>query len=109
MWHKSTNCFYGDFFPLCHCAGRKRFEQFVPDSVLFKMKLENGGAVRSPVSTKTLGKFLSVASLDTFDGNGKGSDQVLNKLYRDQYKQGMKWEYPLCMSLIQKRSERHPD
>ena len=60
--------------------GCKRFDQFVPDPVLLKMNLKKGGAVRTAVRPKTFGKFLPVVSLDTFDGEGKGSDQVFHKL-----------------------------
>ena len=60
--------------------GCKRFDQFVPDPVLLKMNLKKGGAVRTAVRPKTFGKFLPVVSLDTFDGEGKGSDQVFHEL-----------------------------
>ena len=52
-------------------------DQFMLYAMLLKPHLKNGRFIRSAVRAKTLGEFLTVICLNTFNRTWKGLDQVL--------------------------------
>ena len=57
--------------------GCKWSDQFLPNSIFFKMDLKKGRLIRTAVSSEKLGKFPPFVSLYTFAWERKSFDQVL--------------------------------
>ena len=58
----------------------KRTDQLVLYTVFQKTHLKNGGFIRTAIRTKTLGEFLPIVCLNTFNRTRKCLDQVFQKL-----------------------------
>lgn len=69
-------------FHLAIVSGGKRSDQLVFYTMFPKLKLENGGFIRTAMGTETLGKFLTVVCLDTFNGARKGFNEMIQKQCR---------------------------
>lgn len=66
-------------FYLAIVPGGKRPEQLVPYPMFREPALKKSGFIRAAMGAETLGKFLPVVRLDTFNGAWKGLNEMFQK------------------------------
>ena len=66
-------------FHLAIVSGGKRPDQLVPYPMLREPALKKSRLIRAAMGTETLGKFLPIVRLHTFNGAWKGLNEMFQK------------------------------